>query len=828
MFRNYWALAVRNITRHKLHTFINITGLAVGLTCAILILLFVRDELSYDQWIAGSENLWRVEVTYHVPGRSDPIALTHTPLPLPLAMHDQLPEVRSVTRLSLEGMTLTSGDRQFPQKVGAVDPNFLQVIKLPLVEGDPRTVLLRPENLVISQSIARKYFGDADPMGKTLTTGRGGCKNGDAACASQTVTLRVAGVMRDLPNNTQFDFDCLMPNSSLANRVAAGDAKNWLSTNNSFGYVTLAPGTDPAQILPRFKATLDRNVDISPFTNIKLPGSQIVEVRLTPFLKVHMTSDNYEGAMKPPGSWTLIYGLSTIGALILLVACFNFMNLATATATLRAREISLRKCLGARRRQLVAQFLGEAVLMALLALVLAFALVELLLPSYSRFMGRPLSFHYLSEWPLTLGIVSIGISAGLLSGFYPALILSGFRPGASLRATSSSRSGAGKVRTALVVLQFAISIGLGIGALVVFRQIDFARHIDLGFNRDNIVLMGIGQVAPQSVDSLQQALEKGPGVLSVARTNFVPFTGDTDVLPVQRPGDPQFLSPTHIAVSPNYFSLYGIKILAGRALSDNQTDDVFYDLVEKDYVAKDEGHNVMVNAKLARALGYAPADIVGKTFIFGKSHMRVVGVAADTLVNGVRSPIMQTVYVYAPHRFQGLLIRIQAERTQDTVDYIARASRPFIHGVAQPLNFLGDRYESFYQTEKRQGEIFGIFVTIAIVVACLGLFGLAAIVAGRRTKEIGIRKVFGARDREVVLLLLWQFSIPVLAANLIAWPVAWYYLKGWLSGFAYRIDLNPLYFIAVGLMALLIAWVTILGHALHVARSNPIHALRYE
>jgi len=465
----------------------------------------------------------------------------------------------------------------------------------------------------------------------------------------------------------------------------------------------------------------------------------------------------------------------------------------------------------------------------LIALVLALALVEVLLPAYSGFLQVPLAVHYLADWPLVLVFAGIAILAGLVGGLYPALVISGFRPAAVLRANQSGNPGSGTLRTGLVVLQFAVSIGLGIAALVVYLQIDFARHLDLGFRHDNIVVTGTGgRLSPEGVESFARTLAKGPGILGVTRSSFIAFSGDNDTLPTQKPGDPQFLSPTNYAVTPDYFNLYGIKILAGRVLSDHRTDDEFHTLAEENFAALNEGHNVMVNAALSRALGYAPADIIGKTFVFGKSHMRVVGVAADTLVDGARSPVMPTVYVYRPNGASALSIRLQAGRTQEAMAYIDRVSRSFIHNVALTRTFLDDRYERLYQADKKQGQMFAVFVGIAILIACMGLFGLAAFTAGRRTKEIGIRKVFGARIRDVVFLLLWQFSIPVLIANLIAWPVAWYYLHGWLQGFAYRIPLSPLYFLGAGLLALLIAWATVFSHARRVAGANPIHALRYE
>jgi putative ABC transport system permease protein len=827
MIGNYLTIALRNIVRHKLYSFINIAGLAVGLACVVMIGLFVREELSYDKWIPGSDRLYRVEITYHVPGRSD-LVLAQTSVPLPLAMRDQIPEVRTATRLMQQRMTIVVGDRQFLETVAVVDPNFLQVVQLPLVSGDPRTVLSQRDSIVVSQSTARKYFGDADPVGKVLATGRGRC-NQDAACANTTVALKVVGVMRDLPHNTQIDADILMPADSLADRSDPLQNQNWFANQMNFGYVTLAPRANPAQVIAKLKPILDRYVDISAFVNAKIPGSQILEPRLTHFQDAHLATDRY-GAMRPPGSWTMLYGIGVIGFLILLVACFNFMNLATARATMRAREISLRKCVGATRGQLMIQFLGESVVIALIALVLALALVEVSLPAYSSFLQVPLALHYLADWPLLLAFIGIAVLAGLLGGFYPALVISGFRPAAVLRSNQSGNPGAGALRTGLVVLQFAVSIGLGIAAMVVYQQIDFARHLDLGFRRDNIVVTGTGgRLSPEGVDSFVRTLEKGPGILGVARSGFIAFSGDNNDLPTQKPGDPQYLSPTHFAITPNYFNLYGIKILAGRVLSDHSSDDEFYEFTEENYVARNEGHNVMVNAALARALGYSPADIIGKIFVFGKSHMRVVGVAADTLVDGARSPVRQTVYVYRPKQAaQALSIRIQAGHTAEAMAYIDRVSRSFVHNVALTRRFLDDSYERLYQADRKQGQMFAVFVAIAIFIACLGLFGLAAFTAGRRTKEIGIRKVFGARIRDVVWLLLWQFSIPVLIANLIAWPIAWYYLHGWLQSFTYRVPLSPLYFLGAGLLALLIAWATVFSHARRVAAANPIHALRYE
>ncbi len=832
MFRNYLTIALRNIVRHKLYSFINIAGLAVGLTCVILIALFVRDELSYDKWIPGSDELYRVEVTYFPPGRPA-VPLAQTAMPLPAAMKDQIPEVRAMTRLALENMSITVGDKHFSERVTVVDPNFLQVIALPLISGDPRTVLAHPESVVLTQSMARKYFGNADPIGKTISPLKPACLPGAAACDNSTVPLTVTGVMRDLPHNTQLYADMLVPNTSIVDRIDQEAKHNWLSNNMTFGYVALAPGADPAQVVAKTKPMIDRSASLSRYVDVKLTGSQIMQARLVPFRDAHLTTDQYF-AMKPAGSWTTLYGMGAIGLLILLVACFNFMNLATARATMRAREISLRKCVGATRSQLMAQFLGESVLIALVALVLALALVEVLLPVYGSFLQVPLTLNYLSDWPMMLGFVGIAILAGLLGGFYPALVISGFRPAAVLRANTSGNPGSGTLRTALVVLQFAVSIGLGIAAVVVFQQIDFARHMDLGFRRDNIVITSTNRLSATGMKAFTEALARGPGIIGVARSSRTAFQGFTgDVLPVQKPGDPQMFSPSGYAVSPDYFQLYGIKILAGRTLSADRGEDVFFYFTSGPSEGsgdpeKNEGHNVMVNALMARTLGYSPQEIIGKTFIFSKARMSVVGVASDTLTEGARTAAIPMVYVYAPDWPQNISIRIDPARTADAMVYIERTFHAFVPNIPVSHVFLDDSFERLYSTDKKQGAMFAVFVAIAIIIACMGLFGLAAFTASRRTKEIGIRKVFGARVRDVVFLLVWQFSIPVLVANLIAWPAAWYYLHGWLQGFAYRIPLSPLYFVGAGAVALVIAWATVFSHARRVAASNPINALRYE
>ena len=379
MFRNYLVIALRNIARHKLYSFINIAGLAVGLACTVLIILFVRDELSYDSWIPGGANLYRVEMSVAIPGR--PIMqMAGVPYPMAAAMREEIPGITGETRFFNETMILTAADRQFSEKVSVVDPEFFTLIRLPLLAGNPGQVFRQPDSVVLSQSAARKYFGTTDVVGKIITT-TANCDATDTACLARTVALKVTGVMRDIPYNSQLTGDVFLPNTSIADRNSKRAKLSW-HTENGSGYVTLTPGADSQTVIAKMAPILDRVITGELTASGKpLKGSQAYAVHLTPFADVHLNSEQWQFNNKPPGSWTTVYGVGVIGLLILFVACFNFMNLATARGLLRAREIALRKTHGANRGQLIVQFLGEAVLMALLSLVLALALVEVLQPA---------------------------------------------------------------------------------------------------------------------------------------------------------------------------------------------------------------------------------------------------------------------------------------------------------------------------------------------------------------------------------------------------------------------------------------------------------------
>jgi putative ABC transport system permease protein len=822
MLHSYLVTALRNIARYRLYSFINIVGLAIGLACVIFVLQFIRDELSYDKWIPGTQNLYRIEKTSHLRGR-DAFEWASVPFPVPAAMHDEIPEVTGMTHLYYAPMTLFAGDRQFRERVASVDPNFFQIIKMPLMKGDPASAFKDPESLILSESAARKYFGTTDAIGKIIKT-TANCEATDAECLGRLIPLKVTGIMMDIPHNSHLDGDVFMPNTSITDHMGPVMQRSWAS-NPYFGYIVLAPGAEPETVVSKLAPLLDRAYPTELGDSRK--GSQRFTFHLTHFTDVHLTSGRWRGNEKPSGSRTTLYGVGIVGLLILFVACFNFMNLATALASMRAREIALRKTVGAARRQLIVQFLGEAVLMALLSLVVALALVEILQPAFGRLMQHPIAMHYDGVWLLLL--VSVAVLAGLVSGAYPALVLSDFRPSAILRTGNAGRAGSGRLQAVLVVLQFAVSIGLGIAVLVVFSQISFARNIDLGFRKENLlVVAGNGLVTLGGGESFVQRLRSYAGIQDVAVTDAVPFgTYGLGLASAQVPGRSDIIALNQLIIGTNTPQILGMRLVAGRFLSDKRAQDEFY-MNGGSASGANDGHNILIDNMAAANLGFTPQQAVGKTIVLGKNHVQIAGVIANVKFGGAREPAKATMYVYDPTNFASVLVRLRPDSIPQTLSFIDRAWHDFAPTKAVNRYFVDDNFERLYLAEERQGELFGVFVGTAIFISCLGLFGLAAFTAGRRTREIGIRKVFGARTRELVFLLLWQFSIPVLIANVIAWPLAWYYLQGWLQGFAYRISLSPYYFLGAGVAALLIAWVTIFAHAYRVARANPINALRYE
>lgn len=823
MLRHYLLSAVRSFTHHKLYGFINIAGLSIGLACAILIALYVRGQLSYDAWIPGTSHLYRLERAAQVPGHGL-LHFAQCPFPVLQAVGEELPQVKAFTHVVPERMTVRAGNRSFHEEVTVVDPNFFRVIRLPLVQGDPTRVLAQPESVVLSQSVARKLFGSEDAIGRIVNLSldhNEACSATDTSCLDASYPMTVSGVLRDLPHDTQLVADLVIANTSRADGLSREEKdSDWLANDGAYGYLELAPGASAAAAAAAIGPILDHSFDFRSY-GLSQPVSRVERYFLTPFREVHLTTDDY-GGMTPPGSWAVVYGLSVVALLIVLIACCNFMNLATARASLRAREIALRKLGGAKRRQLIAQFLAEAALAAFGSLLIALSLVEMLLPAYGRFLGVPTSLRYLNDWRLLTGLIAGTAAVALLSGLYPAFAISALRPAEGLRPGAFTRVGPALLRSLLVVVQFAISIGLAVTALAVLRQTDFARHVDLGIRRNGVVVVqGIARMTPSQRESFAAALRRAPGIASLAYSRGVPL-GLYGFFTSLRVSGGTPVRAEMLNIGPEFPSLYGMRLLAGRLLSADRGEDASTFASVGD---------VLINATAARRLGLSAAAAIGKDIEPLGSRARVVGVLSDANLRGVRDALEPMIFWFDRSdrgAMTDLSVRVRTDRLPQTLSFIDRTWRTFEPGVPIERHFLADSYDDFFASSDREGTMLGIFVAIAVLIACLGLFGLAVFTAERRTKEIGVRKVCGARMGELVRLMLWRISIPVLVANLIAWPVAYLYLRHWLEGYAYRISLTPLYFLPVGAAALLIAWATVYANTLRLARTSPVHALRYE
>jgi putative ABC transport system permease protein len=821
MIKNYFFVAIRNFIRHKLYSFIAVAGLAFGLACAILIGLYVQEELSFDAWLSDSQRIFRVDIVMHPQGL-EPVNLGGSPIPLGESMAAELPGIAAQTHFTNQSYTVEVNHQRYWEWGVAVGHDFFNVIRLPLVEGDPAKVFEHPDAVVITQATARKYFGDVSPIGKTLLF------DGNKARI-------VTGIVKDLPYNTQFSGNIFIPyqppppdaGSNMQVERDFERTSSWIRFPAST-YVRLAPGVSQSSIEAQIPQLFARHISTATLASVasvvNRPIKDFISAKVVPLRDVHLTADYHHG-MKPGNSLTTVYGLIAIALLILLIAGLNFTNLATARAFLRSREVGLRKAVGARRKQLVVQFLAESVLTATLALVFALATVELLLPAYGNFLGHEVVFDYVRNWRFSMIVVAGTVVVGLLGGIYPALVLSGFSPAAAFRPTAVNPTRSAALRTALVVIQFAISIGLGIAVIVMFAQIKYARQIDLGFNHDNMVMLSLYKsgLTPSAQESLMQTLSRSPDITGVALSSKAPADEGDELSFARALGNPQKLSVQTVSISPGFAAVYGMKLIAGRMLSADRITD------RNQGQGIEDGKNVVVDESTARDLGFTPQSAVGKTVEMVFARVTIAGVVRNAHFQGAQAVATpRTVYYYNPDHVNRISIRVKGGSIPDALAVIDNTWRRYAQGTPIQRWFLGDRIDQLYANAERQGIMLSAFVVIAVLISCLGLFGLAAFTAERRTKEIAIRKIFGADSGEIIRLLLRQFTIPVLLANLIAWPVAYFYLQRWLEGYAYRIDLSLIYFFAAGLSALVIAWATVIVHALHVARKKPVAALRYE
>ncbi|MCJ9428008.1 ABC transporter permease [Kordiimonas marina] len=833
MFGNYIKSAIRSILRQRLHTAINIAGLAVGLAACILIGLYVQDELSCDKDWAHADRIYRLGTTYTFPG-SAPFVTVYTGGPVKEAFKAYWAgDVETAARINRHGATLHYGSEVFREKIAWVDPEIADIFNFKVVAGNLRQVLADKASLAVSQSFARKYFGGADPIGKVVTITR----------ASKPRDYRVGAVYRDMPANSSLRLEAMVAIDEPAFVDTPWMFAQWGSLTN-YLYFTLKPGVSIGAINSRLPAFIKKYIPVSDLTDDKAANvNSLMQLKTQALTDIHLhpvTDDKQE--MKPAGSMTNVMAFMAVAVFILLIACINYMNLATARSTLRVREVALRKVMGARRGQLVFQFMGEAVLTALVALLVGVMLVEVLLPSFNSFAHKTLTLDY-TDLHLVAMLVGLVAFIGLIGGIYPGLFLSGFLPAKVLKANKVTEPGGSiTMRGALVVLQFAISVALMVATATVYGQKLYATTMSPGFDKDNLlVLDGLdSKGAAKKQQAFRQAVLRLPGAESAALSDSTPGHPGFDNV-TTRAAEDVSQSPMMIEyqkIGPAFLDTYRMKFLAGRSYDRNRQSDGLPDLKAVKNGAPASG-TIVLNKTAAKVLDLGvPEEAVGKSVdirVGGTDDrplyatLRVIGVVADAPFHSLKRTAGPTLFLWSRAPFYSLTVRFDG----DGQAFLAKVKdlwTAMMPGQPFQYEYVDQVMAEAYEQEANSSTLLIVFSGLAIVIACLGLYGLAAFVAERRTKEIGLRKVLGATVADIVRLLVWQFSKPVLLANLIAWPVAAYGLMLWLQTFPYRMDswlLLP-FCIAAGVIALLVASLTVGGNAARVARQSPIKALRYE
>jgi len=834
VWRNYLTVGFRALAKSRTYSIINIAGLAIGMAACLMILLYVRYELSYDKWLPNAQNTYQLQSHYRSKETGEEMHLQMTSYVAGTAFRKDFPQVdKIVYALSNEPVVLRDGQALATENVLLVDNLFFDVLQFPFAQGDPRTALSQVGSVVLTESEAKRLFGNENAMGKTLSMVSRGI----------TTDFRVAGIVRDLPKNSHAKF-------SIVGRVDMTsfwtDSPDFLTSwgwQSGWVYFTLKPGTDPATIAQQLPAWEKRNIPNEQFGADTFNQGDEQDWKLPNIQQVHL-GESDSGAMTPGNDRRTIVTFAIVAILILGMAVINFINLATARASQRAREVALRKVLGAARKQLITQFLGESVIVAVVAMLVALTLVELLVPPFAAFLDADLSVAYFGADGILLPVIALVLIVGVVGGLYPASFLSRFQPAEVLKANRSAAEtpGSGRLRNILVVGQFAVSIGLIICTVVVYLQTVHARTVDPGYNRDGLIQvenLGRRQLMPLS-DTIVAEMKRVKGVTAVGRSGIGVATSNNSNTGVQVPGRTEPVTIGVYSVDTGFFETMGIKLLAGRLFDENRPADnsetPFPEepAAERALVAR--GMNVVINELAAQRMGYtSPQAAVGKQVkrAFDEDYggvlpTTVIGVVRDSRFRSIRQPLDPIMFSYANNNTGNLLIRHDGSDPAGVRARTEAVWKRIAPEVPYDAKYSEDIIAELYDKEEARATIFAAFAILAVIIACLGLFGLAAFTAERRTKEIGIRKVLGARTRDIVRLLVWQFSRPVVIANLIAWPVAWWVMRDWLNGFDARIALTPVPFLIAGVLALLIAIVTVGGHAVRIARSSPIHALRYE
>ncbi|MDB5251148.1 MAG: FtsX-like permease family protein [Flaviaesturariibacter sp.] len=804
MFRNYLKTAVRNLLRYKGFAFVNIASLTIGLVGCLSIGLFVWDEMKYDRGIAGGDTVYRIYNERY----NDEGTVRHAPVPPAYTsfLKQQYPEVDTTFRIlmSNDQFLVEVGEKRANEAGGIfADPGMFAVLPLSLRQGDPATALTAPSSIVLTRELAEKYFGSVNPVGKTVKIDKS--------------DFLVTGVLATLPTHFHLHFNYIMSLSSAG--IPEERMQKW-TWSQFYSYVKLKPGASARSLQDKLQAHVRKEI----YPTLK-DGSTFLPF-FQPLRDIHLNSADfvYDNAVR--GNATYVKGLTIIALFVLLIACFNFINLATARSFRRAREIGVRKVIGADRKQIVVQFIAETALLALFAAVLAIGLCFGVLPSLNAFTGKAIPFQVLAS-PLFLLLVLAGSAfIGVLAGIYPAFVLSGFQPIKVLKsAKATGTGGTGWLRQALVVVQFSLSALLIISSTIVYRQIRFLNDRNLGFDKAQVLTFPVkGDVATKT-ETFKAELRRAPGVLSVTSGYGLPgdmFATDNVTVPGAN-GDKEYSSTLFLG-DYDYLKTIGLRLVAGRDFSRD--------------LPTDTSEAFIINETAVKEFGFgSPEKALGQRLNWHKwtqdtvnaiKKGRVIGVVQDFHYKSLHEKVAASVIHIYPQELYKVAVKLRSSETKKTIAYVGGLWNRFAPGYPLEYSFLDESYGKMYQSEEKLGSLLWVFTLMAVIVGCMGLFALAAFSAEQRTKEIGIRKVLGASVLTIMGLMSRSFVKLVLIAALVAFPIAWWAMHNWLSDFPYRVAISWWIFAVATLAAVMVAFLTVSFQAVKVATANPVKSLRTE
>jgi putative ABC transport system permease protein len=810
MLFNYFKIAWRNLVKNKSFTAINIAGLAIGIATCLIIMLFVQDELSYDRFNEKAGQI--VRVVFKGTMNGEKMKESSVMAPVGPTFRKDYPEVIDATRLMRHGQPKVIIDNKIfkDASLAYVDSNFFQVFTLPLIKGDAKTALVEPYSVVITQTLSHRYFGNADPIGKVL----------DFHDYNQL--YKITGVMRDIPVNAHFHFDIF---GSMAS-VPEARSDSWMS-GSYFTYLVLQKGYDPKKLEAKIPLAIEKYIGPQLMKGLGVSLSEFrkkgndIGLYLQPLTDIHLRSD-FSNSLEPDGDIQYVYIFGAIALFMLVIACINFMNLSTAGASKRAKEVGIRKVLGSVKYELIGQFLLESTLLTLFSLILALALVKMALPVFNELSAKQLKLNLLQNQLIIPGLLLFWLLVSFLAGSYPAFYLSSFKPISVLKSKFAAKGKSINFRSALVVFQFIISVGLIVGTTIVYQQLAYIQHVKLGYDKEQLLILRNSYLLGNNEDVFRKQLLDDPRIANVTSSGFIPAGPTNSDLTSSFPDNERNLnSRVRIyQIDENYIPTMGMKMVEGRNFSSNFPSD-----------SSKDAPTVIINQTLARVFGWGK-NAVGHTVnmatdnVGGKQAVKVIGVVQDFHFRSLHEEINPLLMVL--QKSSGLIVKV---KTKDIPGLLAtmksewdafKPEEPFKYA------FLNELYNQTYLKEEKTGTILSIFAGLTIFIACLGLFGLATFTAQQRNKEIAIRKVLGVSIPGLITLLSKEFIILVSIAILIASPVAWWAMNIWLEDFAYRINISWWVFIISGISAIIIALLTVSFQAVKAALANPVKSLRSE